>query len=658
MVVSNDQTTYTTDVPVAAPTSLPAQASGAGGPISIPVTISNDQTTFTTDVPITNPPSLPTSVYGGNNPVPSIGNTVPGETATVPATEPQPAASTGGAIPIVPVPKPVLSTALTISNDQPPAQTGQVPINSGAASGSVPSLVILPSTRPSLEGPNSPAGASITGALPPPPVSSGAIVFGPSGVVSVNTEPTAAGTNTEAGSAPQSAGISHPSAIGSGQSGSSPSQPAGISNSGVGASASGSSPSGSPGPNTAGQNTSKGGATLNSGESTIGASGSSATQPAGGSASDAGSSQSGNAVTSGTSEQTAPPVVPHFTKTGEPAPISYAATPGAPHTQKPIGSDSLTAIPLPTSIIHQPSVAQPTQTSEFIPVVLPTSVPPLIQPPGGMPSQPENTTRIQVGFLKALNYQFVVNSEVTQEQIFDFLPPGIAYGLGIPVENVTMETLKADETSTDLPYIRTLALAFIPKEQVNNLYLDLHTPTQRIYHNPNSSIAQLMDFIDPSVSIQAENPMTGSSGPGAGSPEPSATNPADAGAPIGGGIGNDAPVRSSSVAIGVGVVCGAAAYGAAMFFIARRYKMRRQSHGRSPSMFNSPVYSGSQHDVMAGANDALMSGARGYGGRSASPGDGYGYGYGRDSRGSGRSGSTGRQQISAPVMAENSLGWN
>ncbi|KAI4094676.1 MAG: hypothetical protein LQ344_002148, partial [Seirophora lacunosa] len=367
---------------------------------------------------------------------------------------------------------------------------------------------------------------------------------------------------------------------------------------------------------------------------------------------------SGETVASGGPLPTTPPVVPQYTTTRATSPISYNDAAGsAPQTIQPNGSDTRTAIPVPTSLVLAPSAPQPTATSEFIPVSLPSSVPPLIQPPGGMPPQPDDTMRIQVGFLQALNYAFVVNTEVTQEQIFKFLPPGIAYGLGIPEDNVTMETLKADVTSTDLPYIRTLALAFIPKDQVNNLYLNLHTPAHRIYDNPNASVAQLMSFIDPSVAIQADNPMAGSSGPGTGeSASPTPTNPVTGGAPIGGAIGNSMPVRKSSVAIGVGVVCGAAAYGAAMFFIARRYKMRRQSHGRSPSMYSSPIYSGSHHDFMGGANAALMSGARGDGGRSTSPPDGYGYG--RDSRGSGRSGSTGRQQISAPVMAENSLGWN
>ncbi|KAI4234207.1 MAG: hypothetical protein LQ349_003947, partial [Xanthoria aureola] len=373
---------------------------------------------------------------------------------------------------------------------------------------------------------------------------------------------------------------------------------------------------------------------------------------------DSATNPTGQSATTRNSEPTTAPVVaPQYTTTGVTSSVTYGATPGAPQTIQPIGSDTRTTIPVPTSLVHAPTGSS-TQNSEFIPVALPTSVPPLIQPPGGMPSQPADTTRIQVGFLQALNYAFVVNNEVTQEQIFDFLPPGIAYGLGIPVENVLMETLKADN-SRDLPYIRTLALAFIPKDQVDNLYLHLHTPAHPIYHNPNASISQLMSFIDPSVAIQADNPMTGSSGPGeSGSgASPTPTNPAQGGAPIGGGIANDMPVRKSSVAIGVGVVCGAAAYGAAMFFIARRYKMRRQSHGRSPSMFSSPVYSGSHHDFMGGANAALMSGARGDGGRSATP-PMDGFGYGRDSRGSGRSGSTGRQQISAPVMAENSLGWN
>ena len=239
------------------------------------------------------------------------------------------------------------------------------------------------------------------------------------------------------------------------------------------------------------------------------------------------------------------------------------------------------------------------------------------------------------------------------------MPQGISDGLDISQDNITMQTLRAYDTTKDLHYITTLALAYIPSDMVTKLYLNLHNPVSPIYTNSDKSVKTLFSLINPALPIRADDSMGASPTSGAGSPSPSGTGDIAPGAPIGPGMG-DMPVRGSSVGIAAGVVCGAAAYGAAMFFVARRYRQRRLSHQRSPSLLSSPVMSGSNHDF---ASAALMSGARGDGigggggiGRSTSPMDGYGYG--RNSRGSGRSGSTGRQQISAPVMAENSLGWN
>ncbi|KAL8938977.1 MAG: hypothetical protein Q9211_002955 [Gyalolechia sp. 1 TL-2023] len=684
-VISNDQTTFTTFANDGAATisNAGSQVTPTEHPIAVPAVVSNDQTTFTTEEPAT---------------------LLPGTGA---------AAATGSGIPVVPA-TPLLSTAITPTVGQGSANTEVPTANTGAApSGEDPSVIVLPTTKPatgSIVSPLVTPETSITGSLPVPPISSGSVIFGPNNVIT----PTSAGANTavtgtasvgsplpSSGATSLNSGITNPAASGTGTAASITAQDGSSSGSGQATDASSGSlttnptsspatsqgvsqsnvgdgstipPSGSPTSQGVSQSSAGANETTGQGVSQSNVGDGSTTAPSG-SATSLGVSQSnvpdGSPVTpsgtvtvsstglvAGGNSVTPPstPIIPQYTQTGSPAPITYSATPGAPTSQRPIGSDKLTVVTVPTSLIYADPAPQPTQTTEFIPAILPSSVPPLIQPPDGMPSQPEDTARIQVGFLQALNYAFVVNSQVTQQQIFDFLPPGIAYGLGIPVANVTMETLKADDTSTDLPYIRTLALAFIPKDQVNTLYLNLHTPAHRIYRNPNATVAQLMSFVDPSVGIQADNPMT-PSGPGfSGSAQPTPSNPAKGGAPIGGGIGNDKPVRKSSVAIGVGVVCGAAAYGAAMFFIARRYKRRRQSHGRSPSMFSSPVYSGSRHDFMGGANDALMSGAMREDGRSTSPMDGYGYG--RNSRGSGRSGSTGRQQISAPVMAENSLGWN
>lgn len=269
---------------------------------------------------------------------------------------------------------------------------------------------------------------------------------------------------------------------------------------------------------------------------------------------------------------------------------------------------------------------------------------------------PANTTLCQIGFLYPLNYKFVLAHPQSQRQIFKYLPQGIADGLEIPLEDVTMQTLRAYDTTEDLKYITTLALFFIPSEQMDLLQLYLHTPTHPIYNNSNPSVNTIMSMINPAIPLKGDNALGTPSAPDSSSEDasnPSTTPIVDEGVPIG-GVDNSSPVRARSVGIAAGVVVGAAAYGAAMFFVARRYRKRKQSHGRSPSMLSSPVLSGASHDYMGVANTALMSGGRGDGTRSLTPHNGY---YGRNSRGSGHSGSTGRQ-ISAPVMAENSLGWN
>ena len=213
-----------------------------------------------------------------------------------------------------------------------------------------------------------------------------------------------------------------------------------------------------------------------------------------------------------------------------------------------------------------------------------------------------------------------------------------------------MQSLRAWDTYEDLGYVTTLALAWIPEGLVDNLALLVETSVSRFYNNPDNSTAFLLSMINNAIPITGSNSTDGASTPFGNIPTDTSSTK-NAGAPIGGDIGNSEHVRASSVGIGVGVACGAAAYGAAMFFVARRYKKRRQSHLRSPSMFSSPVMSHAGPDAGAGA--ALMSGAMGE--RSASP---YYDNDGRaGSRGSGRSGSS-RHQISAPVMAENSLGWN
>ena len=367
------------------------------------------------------------------------------------------------------------------------------------------------------------------------------------------------------------------------------------------------------------------------------------------SASNAVQSASAAAVAAGDTQNSALPpgsIVPPVIK----QPQQYTGK--GPYTQAPIGHDTLTTMgPPPTSILHGPSsTPSATQGGSFGPSSLPSNVPQILYQNGGPGTQPPNTALINIAFRYELNYLFVYNHTVSQEQIFHYIPQGICWGLEISAQQITMQSLRAWDTYEDVGYVTTLALAWVPEGLVDSLGLLVSTSVSRFYHNPDNSTNFLLSMINSAIPIVGSNDTDGVSPPFGNIPSDSGTAK-NAGAPIGGDIGNSEHVRASSVGIGVGVACGAAAYGAAMFFVARRYKKRRHSHVRSPSMFSSPVMSHAGPDAGAGA--ALMSGAMGE--RSASP---YYDNDGRaGSRGSGRSGSS-RHQISAPVMAENSLGWN
>ena len=252
-----------------------------------------------------------------------------------------------------------------------------------------------------------------------------------------------------------------------------------------------------------------------------------------------------------------------------------------------------------------------------------------------------------------------MKNQLSVAQIFEYLPEGMAYGLNLPMDQVTMQSLQPYDTTATLGYVTTLAFAYIPTVNVTTLSLDLHTPASALYNNPDESVKTLVSMINPSFPILAGGLLGGSNtGTVTGSSTSTASAIISEGAPLGGGMDNSSSVKGTSVAIGLGVVGAAAVYGAAMFFVAQRYRNRRSAHNRSPSMIDTSVLAQHPGERASGAVAALMSGARDDVVRSTSPYGGYGGTYsGRNSRGSGRSGSTGRQ-ISAPVMAENSLGWN
>ncbi|PBP28172.1 basic proline-rich protein [Diplocarpon rosae] len=356
---------------------------------------------------------------------------------------------------------------------------------------------------------------------------------------------------------------------------------------------------------------------------------------------------------------TSPTNVPETTPTApvngtlsEPAAIpSTVPTTTAPpvYTVLPTTTNSRSALWLPSTIIAQSSSAfSYGQGAPAVPTGINSALPKVIANPN-ITAQPEDTTLIQLGFMFPLNYAFVVSNSMSSVQIFEYLPRGLACGLRLELSQVSMHSLVPLDTTAQLGFITTLALAYIPRNMVDTLTLDLHIPTSVLYNQEDPSVNTLMNYINPTIPLNPGNTIEGGAwtGTGSGSASTSSAPPRYITNIFGDtGEQNQSSGKTGATAgIAMAAIGGSAAYGAAMFLIARRYKKRKQNHRRSSSNMSSG-------GMTRSGSPALMGGAFMSGGRT-SPG------HDRNSRGSGRTGNSARTaQISAPMMAENSLGWN
>ncbi|KAL8818476.1 MAG: hypothetical protein Q9191_007933 [Dirinaria sp. TL-2023a] len=151
-------------------------------------------------------------------------------------------------------------------------------------------------------------------------------------------------------------------------------------------------------------------------------------------------------------------------------------------------------------------IVSPTETFHVTrPDPLLSPLPGVIVPSGGKPDQPPNTTTVQVGFSKALNYPFVVANTLSQRQIFKYLPSAVAYGLIIDMEMVVMKCLRAYDTGAQLNYITTLALLYIPSDRVDIFAAALLVPNNSLYRNPDASSRVLMSLINPAIPVRPES---------------------------------------------------------------------------------------------------------------------------------------------------------
>ncbi|KAI5837972.1 hypothetical protein DFP73DRAFT_277909 [Morchella snyderi] len=351
----------------------------------------------------------------------------------------------------------------------------------------------------------------------------------------------------------------------------------------------------------------------------------------------------GNTTSSALETSTVPTELPSTTLTTKPTTTSTTQW----------FSSALTIAPDTTSTTTATATGdETTTTTTSIQTGIPSNLPKVITPAGGMPEPPKNHTLVRLGFLHALNYRFVVENPVAVAQIFEYLPHGICYGLKIDSSDVIMHTLQPYDTTKTRGYITTLAFAYIPEDLVSTFDLDRHTPAARLFNNPEAPVSQMINLLDASIPLLASmgdesgdnNGAVGTGGSwGYGSNGDGSSDSGDA-APMGSTPSNTT-VSGKIMGLSVGIVAGTAAYGAAMFLVARRYRQRRAGrHGRTNSINRSVSPGSNPASGLMASGGAVMHGAARF-----------------DHRGSGGSGgraSARTAQISAPMMAENSLGWN
>lgn len=307
-------------------------------------------------------------------------------------------------------------------------------------------------------------------------------------------------------------------------------------------------------------------------------------------------------------------------------------------TETPTPSTSNDNDWMPSTILIVPTVTA-TESSTSDQTAKPTAPPSLpgsITPSNEVTEPPADSILLQLGFNSQLPWSFVATTPLSSSQIFNYTPQAIENALPAlsAKDTPVMFAIEPYYNWQSTGYNATLAIFFFPRDKVDALKALKVNPNSALYNQASESIQSLMTMVDPTIPLEfTGNYPSGTSDSTGGSSNGGDDDGSDSGTNENtDGSAGSSKAKASSVGIGVGVVAGAAAYGAGMFWVARRYRKRKQLHQRSSSTVEQMSQGGSAAGSMLAA-----------GGRAPSHG----------SRGTARS-----QMISAPVMAENSLGWN
>lgn len=263
---------------------------------------------------------------------------------------------------------------------------------------------------------------------------------------------------------------------------------------------------------------------------------------------------------------------------------------------------------------------------------------------------------IQIAFKEPLNYEFVAGHSKSAAQLLSGVPQLLRYEGTITNDSlVQIRRLQPLDTQAAYGYITTLAIVTYPTDMVPTLALDIKLPNSLLYQDPQPLLYNISQQINSAIGIYLGDGAGDSTSDSSGGSSDSGSSSNDNNGDVFENTSDDdssSSTKAKVAGIAVGAAALAGAYGGLMFFIARKYKRRQMARARSSSL--------TQSDSMGRASPAMMGGAlmsqdfSNYGAVSGGGGPRTSHGsHGSSNQNSGRT-----AFISAPVAAENSLGWN
>jgi hypothetical protein len=150
-----------------------------------------------------------------------------------------------------------------------------------------------------------------------------------------------------------------------------------------------------------------------------------------------------------------------------------------------------------TSIIPPPTTTTVPATATPLPY-FPYDLPYRIYPAAGPPLmfQDGDIKRVIVAFKEPFDYRFLNSNKAAQTQVFTYLPQGVAHGLGIPLNAITMHSMSPWDTQSELGYVQALAHFYIYWSYVPLIATGLANPSSAFYSNPDPAVSALMGLVN------------------------------------------------------------------------------------------------------------------------------------------------------------------